>query len=79
MTTTQPEPQPTVTVANDAPQTAFAIAQALNQQGQPIIILAIRTPYGTLGFPLDGQTARTLGRQLQQAGSAAASGLILAT
>lgn len=56
----------------------IGVTQANGHDGNPVVVLQISTPYGQFLFPMDGQTARTVGVQLQQTGSAAASGLILA-
>lgn len=70
----EPQPQPMVQVL----PMHIGVTQATGQDGSQIVVLSISTPYGQHMFPLDGQTARTVGMQLQQSGSAAATGLILA-
>lgn len=62
------------------PPLAMGVAQAPWVDGRQIIVLIAQLPgYGQVELKLEPQTARTIGRQLQEAGSAAESGLVLAT
>jgi hypothetical protein len=56
----------------------FQVAQAPSPNGGVTVILIVSTPYGQHHFPIDGQTAKAVGRQLLEAGSAAKAGLVLA-
>lgn len=41
------------------------------------VLLVVGTPYGQFMFPLAPKTARTIGRQLQELGSASAANLLV--
>lgn len=72
--TVDAQPQPMLQVL----PMQIGVQQAPGADGNPVVVLQISTPYGQHMFPLDGQTARTVGKQLQEQGSAAATGLLLA-
>lgn len=56
----------------------IGVSQAAGVDGNPVVVLTVACPYGQFVLPMDGQCAQTVGRQLQESGSAAATGLVLA-